>query len=66
MVMKNTKQCKTCVYGVKWDYFWTCGRCFESDGTINKDRIPNRTDKQCFDFVKKSKCEFRKGYKNGY
>ena len=53
MIMTNTKQCRTCIYGEKWSGVYTCGRCFEKKGYINQDRIPNRTESECFDYIKK-------------
>ena len=55
MIMTNTKQCRTCIYGEKWSGVYTCGRCFEKDGYINQDRIPNRTESECFDYEKRGK-----------
>ena len=55
MIMTNTKQCRTCIYGEKWSGVYTCGRCFEKKGYINQDRIPNRTEKKCFDYEKRGK-----------
>ena len=53
MIMKNTKQCRTCIYGEKWSGVYTCGRTFEKDGTINQGRIPARTEDKCFGYIKK-------------
>ena len=53
MIMKNTKQCRTCIYGEKWSGVYTCGRAFEKDGTINQGRIPARTEDKCFGYIKK-------------
>ena len=53
MIMTNTKQCRTRIYGEKWSGVYTCGRCFEKDGTINQGRIPIRTEKKCFGYVRK-------------
>lgn len=55
MIMTNTKQCRTCIYGEKWSGVYTCGRCFEKKGYINQDRIPNRTESECFDYEKRGK-----------
>ena len=55
MIMTDTKQCRTCIYGERWSGVYTCGRCFEKDGTINQDRIPNRTESECFDYEKRGK-----------
>ena len=53
MIMTNTKQCRTCIYGKRWSGVYTCGRAFERDGTINQGRIPTRTENKCFGYIKK-------------
>ena len=55
MIMTDTKQCRPCIYGERWSGVYTCGRCFEKDGYINQDRIPNRTESECFDYEKRGK-----------
>ena len=63
MIMTNTKQCRTCIYGEKWSGVYTCGRAFEKDGTINQGRIPARTEDKCFGYIKKgtkkNECNYR-------
>ena len=53
MIMTNTKQCRTCIYGEKCSGVYTCGRAFEKDGTINQGRIPTRTENKCLGYIKK-------------
>lgn len=57
MIMTNTKQCKSCVYGEFWARIgWVCKRAFDAQKDIvYQDRIPNRTEKKCFDYEKRGK-----------
>ena len=54
MIMTNTKQCKSCVYGEFWARIgWVCKRAFDAQKDIvYQDRIPNRTENKCFDYEK--------------
>lgn len=57
MIMTNTKQCQSCVYGEFWARVgWVCKRAFDAQKDIvYQDRIPNRTKNKCFDYEKRGK-----------
>ena len=57
MIMTNTKQCQSCVYGEFWARVgWVCVRAFDAQKDIvYQDRIPNRTKNKCFDYEKRGK-----------
>ena len=57
MIMTNTKQCQSCVYGEFWARVgWVCKRAFDAQKDIvYQDRIPNRTENKCFDYEKRGK-----------
>lgn len=57
MIMTNTKQCKSCVYGEFWARIgWVCKRAFDAQKDIvYQDRISNRTENKCFDYEKRGK-----------
>ena len=54
MIMTNTKQCQSCVYGEFWARVgWICTKCFDARGNIHQDRKPERTKYYCLDYVDK-------------
>lgn len=54
MIMTNTKQCQSCVYGEFWARVgWICTKCFDARGNIHQDRKPERTKYYCSDYVDK-------------
>ena len=57
MIMTNTKQCQSCVYGEFWARVgWICKRAFDAQKDIvYQNRIPNRTENKCFDYEKRGK-----------
>ena len=57
MIMTNTKQCQSCVYGEFWARVgWVCKRAFDAQKDIvYQDRISNRTESKCFDYEKRGK-----------
>lgn len=57
MIMTNTKQCQSCVYGEFWARVgWVCKRAFDAQKDIvYQDRISNRTENKCFDYEKRGK-----------